>query len=198
MSSNEIDWKAFLDKVPNEKEWDSFLAKFPVDKTSEEEKARRAELFVAFDPNGNGYLSLAEIDKGCRDVLGLYELFEAKKAIMRAYQASKGVGNKSSPGDTGADYVERNEFRLLLKYLRDYFVLWKMFQKIDTGSDARINMDEFMSAVPQIETAFGIEIAEPEAEFAKIDANSGGQVLFDEFAHWALEKILQGEDRSVV
>lgn len=181
--------------MPTEKNWDAFLAKFPVNKT-DDEKAQRAKLFAAFDPNGNGYLSLAEIDKGCRDVLGLYELFEAKKAIMRAYQASKGVGNKS--GDRGADYVEAAEFRLLLKYLRDYFMLWKLFQKIDTGDDDRINMDEFMTAVPKIETFFGIEIAEPEAEFAKIDANTGGQVLFDEFADWALSKILEGEDKALV
>ena len=171
------------------------MAKFPVEKT-DEEKTKRLEMFSAFDPNGNGYLSLAEIDKGCRDILGLYELFDAKKAIMRAYQSAKDVGNED--GGQGADYVEKAEFRLLLKYLRDYFVLWKMFQKIDTGNDARINMDEFMQAVPKIETVFGIEIAQPEAEFAKIDANSGGEVLFDEFAHWALTKILEGEDRALV
>ncbi|KAG7356252.1 flagellar calcium-binding protein [Nitzschia inconspicua] len=195
MTTTDIDWKSFLDKVSTEKDWDEFLAKFPVDMT-EEEKAKRAEIFAAFDPNGNGYLSLAEIDKGCRDILGLYELFEAKKAIMRAYQAAKGVGNNSD--ETGADYVEKNEFRLLLVYLRDYFILWKIFEKIDTGNDARINMDEFMTGVSKIETFFGIEIAEPEAEFAKIDANSGGQLLFDEFADWALKKILLGEDKALV
>jgi Ca2+-binding EF-hand superfamily protein len=171
------------------------LAKFPIEKSGEE-KTKRMEIFAAFDPNGNGYLSLAEIDKGCRDILGLYELFDAKKAIMRAYQAAKGIGNHGV--EQGDDYVEKPEFRLLLKYLRDYFVLWKMFEKIDTGNDSRINMDEFMQAVPKIEKVFGIEIAQPEAEFAKIDANSGGQVLFDEFADWALKKILAGEDQALV
>jgi Ca2+-binding EF-hand superfamily protein len=173
------------------------LAKFPVDNT-EKQRAKRVEIFAAFDPNGNGYLSLAEIDKGCRDVLGLYELFEAKKPIMRAYQAAKGVGNADNPSEQGADYVEKTEFRLLLKYLRDYFMLWKIFQKIDTGSDARINMDEFMTAIPKIESFFGIEFAQPEAEFSKIDANSGGQVLFEEFSDWALTKILEAEDKALV
>ena len=183
------------DKVPTENDWDTFLAKFPVEK-NEEDKAKRMEIFAAFDPNGNGYLSLAEIDKGCRDILGLYELFDAKKAIMRAYQAAKGIGNND--GDQGSDYVEKPEFRLLLKYLRDYFVLWKMFEKIDSGGDSRINMDEFMAAVPKIEQFFSIEIAQPEAEFGKIDENSGGEVLFDEFSHWALVKILEGEDHALV
>jgi hypothetical protein len=111
-------------KVPTDTDWDAFLAKFPIEKSGEE-KTKRMEIFAAFDPNGNGYLSLAEIDKGCRDILGLYELFDAKKAIMRAYQAAKGIGNHGV--EQGDDYVEKPEFRLLLKYLRDYFVLWKIF-----------------------------------------------------------------------
>ncbi len=48
-------------------EW---AAKLPTGK-SNSEKALRDELFRQFDPNGNGYLSLAEVDKGIRDVLGL-------------------------------------------------------------------------------------------------------------------------------
>lgn len=36
---------------------------------------KRAILFTQFDVNGNKYLSLAEIDKGIRDVLNLPELF---------------------------------------------------------------------------------------------------------------------------
>ncbi len=36
---------------------------------------KRAVLFAQFDMNGNKYLSLAEIDKGIRDVLDLPELF---------------------------------------------------------------------------------------------------------------------------
>ena len=38
------------------------------------------------DVNGNTYLSLAELDKGVRDVLQLNpEVFNAKPAIMRAF-----------------------------------------------------------------------------------------------------------------
>ena len=33
-----------------------------------------------------------------------------------------------------------------------------------------------------------------EAEFAKIDKNGGGQILFGEFVDWALEKDLDVED----
>jgi hypothetical protein len=108
------------------------------------------EMFRAFDPNGNGYLSLAEIDKGVRDVLKSDRLFEAKPAIMRAYQVQKQpihtfiwsfntykqpintncptcgafqAAKNAVPGENklGADFVERKEFRLLLLYLKRYF-----------------------------------------------------------------------------
>ena len=35
----------------------------------EESFAKRSEMFNQFDPNGNGYLSLAEVDKGIKDIL---------------------------------------------------------------------------------------------------------------------------------
>ena len=43
-------------------------AKIPLTDSPADVKARKA-LFSKIDMNGNGYLSLAEIDKGIRDVL---------------------------------------------------------------------------------------------------------------------------------
>ena len=37
-------------------------------------------------------------------------------------------------------------------------------------------------------------IDDMEVEFAKIDTNGGGQILFSEFVDWALEKNLDIED----
>ena len=54
-----------------------------------EHKAKRDQYWSGFDVNGNGYLSLAEIDKGMRDVVKLPQLFEAKPVLMRAYTAAK-------------------------------------------------------------------------------------------------------------
>ncbi len=42
-------------------------------------------MFSQFDPNGNGLLSLAEVDKGIRDVLKLDSVFDCKPVIMRAF-----------------------------------------------------------------------------------------------------------------
>lgn len=46
-------------------DWKPIAHKLPVGKDAAS-KEKRAELFMRFDPNGNGYLSLAEVDKGVR------------------------------------------------------------------------------------------------------------------------------------
>ena len=69
-------------------DWAALSAKLPTSK-SEEDKAKRKQLFRAIDGNGNGYLSLAELDNGVRDILQCHEIFEAKPAINRAFHAAK-------------------------------------------------------------------------------------------------------------
>ena len=41
-------------------DWDKINKKLPYEQT-DEAKAKRKRLFSDFDPNGNGYLSLAEV-----------------------------------------------------------------------------------------------------------------------------------------
>ena len=174
-------------------DWDGIREKLPSQRTPEE-KARRQELFAQFDPNNNGYLSLAEVDKGCKDVLELGEIFGNKKVIIRAFQAAKSVNDaRNGPGSHGPDYVEKCEFRLLLVYLRNYLEIWQMFEAVDVEDDNRINIQEFQTALPLFET-WGLKIDDYEAEFAAIDSNGGGRLLFDEFADWALKKQLDLED----
>lgn len=174
-------------------DWAAIREKLPTDKTDDEQKEKRSQIFDQFDPNGNGYLSLAEVDKGFRDVLGLYDIFDAKKVIMRSFQAAKSVSNnQGKPSIHGPDYIERSEFRLLLVYIRQYFELWQMMSDV-SGPDHRISQEEFITtAVPKIST-WGFPIEDPAAEFSKIDTNGGGYILFEEFANWALVKHLDLE-----
>ena len=48
-SSSDIDWTELRTKLPFER--------------TEEQKTKRKDLFTQFDPNGNGFLSLAEVSK---------------------------------------------------------------------------------------------------------------------------------------
>ena len=140
-------------------------------------------MFNDFDPNGNGYLSLAEVQKGVRDVLQCDELFDAKPVIMRAFQAAKDVVDTESR--LGADFVERAEFRALLVYLQRYFELYVMFNRMDTSHDQRIDEVEFIAALSLL-AHWGFDMKYPGSAFASIDRNGGGKILFDEFVQWAL------------
>jgi hypothetical protein len=75
-----------------------------MEKTTEH-VARRKELFKQIDMNGNGYVSLAEMDKGIRDVLKCREIFDAKPVIARAFHAAKNAVKSSQKDKLGDDYV---------------------------------------------------------------------------------------------
>ena len=75
MEGGKIDWAALKLKLPFEK--------------TEEQKKHRSKLWSAMDNNGNGFLSLAEVDKGIRDALNIDSLFNCKPVIIRAFNAAK-------------------------------------------------------------------------------------------------------------
>ena len=153
-------------------------------------KERRKRLFKNADVNGNGYLSMAEVDKVILQEIGSADLASAKPVITRAFNAAKALGAGNSP-----DYVEKSEFRLLLVYLRQYFELYVAYNRLDTSDDRRLSLPEFREGV-QLLAQWGIDIPEQdiESEFASIDTNHGGIILFDEFCDWALRKQLDLED----
>ena len=171
-------------------DWDGFLNSLPIKKTAED-RAKRKKMWDAIDMNKNGYVSLAEFDRGVRDVLNLPQIFTLKKVLMRAFQASKEKIKAKSKHSK--DYVEWLEFRILLVYLRQYFEYYVMFCRIDTSDDFKVNLSEFKKAMPTLEK-WGIKISNPEAEFKKIDNNNSGSIMFDEFCEYAIKKNLDLED----
>ena len=91
------------------------------------------------------------------------------------------------------DYIERNEFRIFLVYLRQYFEYWQMFEGIDANHDRKVTLIEFKQALPKLEK-WGVKITDAGITFRDIDTNGGGVILFDEFSHWAIQKALDLED----
>ena len=171
-------------------DWEGLIQRLPIKKTAED-RAKRREIWKAIDMNGNGYVSLAEFDRGVRDVLNLPHIFSLKKVLIRAYNASK---NKiKSKAKHSKDYVEWLEFRILLVYLRQYFEYYAMFCRIDSSDDFKVDINEFKKAIPTLEK-WGVKIVDPEAEFKSIDTNNSGSIMFDEFCEYAIKKNLDLED----
>jgi len=159
----------------------ALAAKLPVGRNDEEKKIRR-DMFRQMDQNGSGQISLAELDLGIKIFLG-EECFLLKPAIKEAFKAAK----DQDPDDGEEDhFVEMPEFRLLMVHLRRYIELYCAFDHIDSGDDNRIDFGEFEAVIPMLKE-WGIHVEDARATFDEIDDNGGGQILFGEFAEWALE-----------
>ena len=135
-------------------------------------KKERDALFKQMDGNGNGALSLAEIDVA---VQRLWPTMHNRKALMRAYKAADRNGN---------GLVDRREFRLLLEYLSYFNDLWAKFVEIDGGArgDGRLTPEEFGAGC----RVCGVELSAEEAEraFAQMDEDGSGTASFEEFCTW--------------
>jgi hypothetical protein len=141
--------------------------------------------------NGNGHLSLAEVDRAIQQSLNCEQLFNVKPVLIRAFNAAKNVGGNQT--GVMADFVQYKEFRTLLSYLRQYFEFWVMFDRIDTSDDRRISFEEFQQAVEMVQK-WGVTITDPRETFEEIDQDGHGMILFDEFANWCIVKSLDLED----
>jgi len=151
------------------------------------DKEQIRELWSEIDFNGNGYVSLAEIDKMVVEQAtigkGLFKKFDNKPALMRAYKASCLGGKK-------ADWVERREFPFLIRNLFFFDILWDFFDDVDTDDDRRISLKELLTACE----AGSIKVAKPEKVFEEMDTNSGGQVLFDEFCVYVANQYIDSTE----
>lgn len=178
--------------------WATLKQKLPRDRTPEQ-IAERRKLFKLFDPNNNGYISVAEVHAGCLNILGMGNLSSGlQPIILRAHAHAKSAHKKTGGKKLDDEYVQFSEFRQLLCYIYNYFELWSMFSAIDSSGDRRVSLSEFKSAVPLIET-WGSKIENPEKTFRSIDTNGGGFILFDEFADWAAKQNLDmdGDDQNL-
>lgn len=165
------------------------ISKIPIG-VAPEDRERRNAIYSQMDVNGNNYLSLAEIDKGIRDVLELPELFDAKPVIIRAYVAAK--GKVKGKKDFSDDYVSKAEFRYLLIYLKLYYHLWIEFDSIDKTGDRRISEAEFVAGQP-ILAKWGVCNSKVEAIFADLlkKNNAEGHITFTQFCDWAIGEHLR-------
>jgi len=146
-------------------------------------------LWRRLDYNGNNIVSLAEIDKMVVELVAgnvWPEWLNNKPALMRAYKKTILVD-----GD-GDDWVEKKEFHALLLNIFWFNKLYHIFHIIaaptyDERSDRRIDVNEFCKGISQL----GLNMSDGEArdEFAKIDANHGGQVLFVEFCAYIRKRV---------
>eukprot|EP00440_Ansanella_granifera_P064489 gb/GFBE01069920.1/.p1 GENE.gb/GFBE01069920.1/~~gb/GFBE01069920.1/.p1 ORF type:complete len:420 (+),score=91.82 gb/GFBE01069920.1/:1-1260(+) len=138
------------------------------------DKRNLQQFWRKIDYNGNGLVSLAEIDKA---VVERYPVLNNKQALMRAYKATMRAGD---------GYVHKSEFQKLLRNLIYFNKVYSMFQVVDENHDRKLDLNEFRAGAAKL----GLQISPSEAfdEFNYMDANGGGKILFDEFCKWVSAK----------
>jgi len=156
------------------------------------ERSDLKKMWRRLDYNGNNIVSLAEIDKMVVELVkgGIWpEWLNNKPALMRAY---KKTILKDGDGD---DWVQKWEFHALLLnifWFNKLFLLFHSMADDGTGADRRMDVNEFVRGMGQL----GLNLGDAEArqEFAKIDANHGGQVLFVEFCAYIRTRVSPDAD----
>mmetsp|Transcript_34775 Transcript_34775/g.58875 ORF Transcript_34775/g.58875 Transcript_34775/m.58875 type:complete len:342 (-) Transcript_34775:267-1292(-) len=170
-------------------DWELFDAKLPCDRSEASQKTR-AKLFAVFDPNGNGLISLAEIEKGLMEVLG-YGVDVKRvvaKSVARAHRGAKAAIHRDN-SKAADDYVEKREFRVFIEFFRFDLHLLKLFLDLDTSDDLRLSKEEFIEAVPVIQKKLKLKALEnPEEAWNEMDADHAGMALYEEFANWMMDK----------
>jgi len=152
------------------------------------DRGKLSKLWNRLDYNGNGIVSLAEVDKL---VVERYPQLNHKPALMRAFKwACSAAG-----GGDGDSWVEKKEFRTLLSALVFYNRIFKVFLKMDGGedvSDRRLDLDEFVRGCDAMQ--LGLTRRAAEDVFRKLDANGQGMVLFDEYCGWCVHNKMRQSD----
>eukprot|EP00439_Symbiodinium_sp_Y106_P028848 s6637_g3.t1 len=142
-------------------------------------------LWKKLDKNGNGIVSLAEIDSLVVDMVkaSLWpEWVNNKDAIRRAYEKTAKLD-----GDGEGDDVEKEEFHSLLLNLFWFGHLHRIFDEIDSSHDGRLTLEEFTAGMAQLDLHLSPE--EARKEYSTIDMDHGGMILFTEFCAYIRRRV---------
>jgi len=166
---------------------------------------RRNKLFQQMDPNGNGSLSLTEVQAGLPPLLesegtkqrktnetaeGLIPgVNDFKPAIKAAFRLARSMGDPSG-GDSAT--VDRSEFHGLLVYFRHYLELLALFKKLDDSGDMLLGEEEILPAMSRL-AKWDIT---KELVKHKLKLETTGQISFDHFSEWCLRN--SGELQNMV
>eukprot|EP00954_Amorphochlora_amoebiformis_P006682 522912-Amorphochlora_amoeboformis.AAC.1 len=115
-----------------------FDERLPVDGSPEGNEILR-DIFRGGDANGNGMLSIAELEKLLMITLRFEKPVKIAiaKSIRRAFDLAKGAEGKNS------SFIEIHEFPTFCRYLRRDLRVLKIYKAIDTSGDMRMDLPEF-------------------------------------------------------
>ena len=103
--------------------------------------------------------------------------------LRRAFKATK--AKLTAMTKYGEEHISKAEFPYLLQYIKNYYIYWAIFNKIDIDHNKKLSLVEFNKAKPFFESN-KIPVPDVKELFNSIDKKKGGYLEFDEFCHWVL------------
>jgi len=179
-------------------DWEAVDKKIPVAATPDG-RAARAKLFLSFDPNGNGLLSLTEVNGGLPTLvsgmgLNIKDFRPAIKcafALARNAAPDEAMGKKKSKAKKEAEsMVDHAEFHALLIAFRQFIEMDVMFDSIDKDGTRMLNWKELEKALPKLEDWNLGKKADVKRRWFKDDWTDS--LKYEDFAEWAIDKKLGG------
>ena len=150
--------------------------------------AKCLEIWSKVDFNGNGIVSVAEMDKFITETpaddafwspVCDAETGKPKQPVL--IRAWKKATSRTYATHTDS-FIHKYEFRVFVRCIKLYNELFTVFDELN-GDDRRISKDEFIAGVAKLGAEDSIDVGKT---FDNIDTNKGGQILFDEFCHFCL------------
>eukprot|EP00617_Octactis_speculum_P016752 CAMPEP_0185748282 /NCGR_PEP_ID=MMETSP1174-20130828/6959_1 /TAXON_ID=35687 /ORGANISM="Dictyocha speculum, Strain CCMP1381" /LENGTH=192 /DNA_ID=CAMNT_0028423863 /DNA_START=72 /DNA_END=650 /DNA_ORIENTATION=- len=164
-------------------------------------KEKCQEVWATVDFNGNGLVSVAEMDKMIGENPDKWDgVFGAcidqntgkvkQPVLIRAWKRATGkaVSHAHTINEDGSPdgFIHRFEFRVFCRYIILFNDLFDVFDELN-GDDRRIDEEEFVAGCAKLFNAD--DEAELRQAFKNIDSNGGGQILFDEFCHYCISTL---------
>ena len=140
------------------------------------------------DTDKDKNLTYAEVQKGLIDDIKLPVLFDLPPVLRRAFDAA--VSDIKKLDENYRDEISNKNYRLMLKYVRQYYEFWAAFEQIDISGDREVSYEEFTEAKPWLER-WNIDMSDPDSQWRECDRDASGTVNFDEFCDWAINKGLK-------
>lgn len=176
------------------------MLNFPLTKSKEDVKMRK-NLFRKFDYNGNGFLNISEINDGWKYFKDLPPIQDKESVVHRAFFGSRQMYQAKKNKERHDEFVTRNEFRYVLKYIAEFYQYQLAFDYLDTSDDLKINFEEFSMMKAQL-MRWGIDMRDLNARWTECDRTEEGLVDFIEFCDWAIKQSMdlesdeEGEDED--
>eukprot|EP00466_Bigelowiella_natans_P014382 jgi/Bigna1/126724/aug1.3_g1432 len=179
------------------------IAALPVGKTPSQTR-RRHELFARFDGAGRGLLSPEDAAEGVRGLIGNIgegsssssssdSLLDCKPVITRVFEAARSLraqkrrakGMRAVDKSDELNGLYRQEFRIMLLYLREFLQVYLIFSEADINRSQALGVHEFSAAV-----AAGHLPLPPDGDarktFRKI-SRGRSSISWPIFCNWALQ-----------